>query len=74
MIKNVPKWKYSLTSLLCQLWDLAESWRCGGVVLEWGGIFIRRRVLGHINVYNMHVVYYRNNKRPYLVSNNDLFI
>ena len=27
---------YSLTSLLCQLWDLAESWRYGGVALEWG--------------------------------------
>jgi len=22
---------HSLTSLLCQLWDLAESWRCGGI-------------------------------------------
>ena len=31
--------KYSLTSLLCQLWDLAESWRCGGVGLEWARHF-----------------------------------
>ena len=31
---------YSLTSLLCQLWDLVESWCCDGMALEWGDVLV----------------------------------
>jgi len=47
-VEMYPRIKYSLTSLLCQLWDLAESWCCGGLALEWG-LHIRRTAVGMVD-------------------------